>query len=68
MTRLPRSAEEAIYEAERHNAWLRKRFPGMVDWLSQSYAGDLVFFKYVFVLEFRSLSQSLLPLVYLHPG
>lgn len=45
MTRLPKTAAEAIHEAEVHNAWLRKRFPGMFGWLTESYSADMPFFK-----------------------
>lgn len=43
---LPGSPGEAIIQAERHNAWLRQRYPGMSS-LPESYTGDLTFFKYV---------------------
>lgn len=42
---LPGSPGEAIIQAERHNAWLRQRYPGMSS-LPESYTGDLTFFNW----------------------
>ena len=44
---IPGSVGEAIIKTERHNAWLRQRYPGMHGSLSESYSGDITFFKYV---------------------
>lgn len=45
MKRLPQTVAEAEYEAELQNAWLRKRFPGMFGWLSESYSADMPWVK-----------------------
>ena len=45
---IPGSVGEAIIKTERHNAWLRQRYPGMHGSLSESYSGDITFFKFVF--------------------
>lgn len=42
---IPGSAGEAIMKTERHNAFIRQRFPGLHGTLSESYSGDVAFFK-----------------------
>jgi hypothetical protein len=41
--RLPTSVEEAMLEAERESAWMRRRYPDMLSWVNASYSGSLNF-------------------------
>lgn len=50
MKRLPKTVEEAQHAAEVQNAWVRKRFPGMLGWLNESFSADIPFFKFVHIL------------------
>ncbi|KAJ3575500.1 hypothetical protein NP233_g1053 [Leucocoprinus birnbaumii] len=43
---LPSSAEEAIAEAERSAAWMKKRYPTMDSWVNASYMGSLDFWNW----------------------
>lgn len=45
--RLPTTVEEAMVEAEREAAWMRRRFPDMLSWVNASYSGSLDFWKWV---------------------
>lgn len=42
--RVPPSAAAAVASAERNNAWLRVRFPGMFRYANESYAADMAMF------------------------
>ena len=48
---LPGSVGEAVLRTERHNAWLRQRYPGAHGALAESYSGDITFFKCVLFLR-----------------
>ncbi|EKM52447.1 uncharacterized protein PHACADRAFT_211704 [Phanerochaete carnosa HHB-10118-sp] len=43
---MPASVGEAVIQTERHNAWLRQRYPGAHGALSESYSGDITFFNW----------------------
>ena len=42
---IPPTPRAAIEEADKHTAWLRKRYPGMLAWVNDSLCGDLSFWK-----------------------
>ncbi|KAF9444652.1 FAD/NAD(P)-binding domain-containing protein [Macrolepiota fuliginosa MF-IS2] len=44
--RLPGTVEEALAEAERGAAWMRRRFPDMLSWVNESYSCSLDFFTW----------------------
>lgn len=44
---LPSTVEEAMAEAERGAAWMRKRFPDMLSWINESYSCSLDFWTCV---------------------
>ncbi|XP_006457665.1 hypothetical protein AGABI2DRAFT_213163 [Agaricus bisporus var. bisporus H97] len=44
--RLPTTVEEAMVEAEREAAWMRRRFPDMLSWVNASYSGSLDFWNW----------------------
>ncbi|KAG6810296.1 hypothetical protein H0H92_012520 [Tricholoma furcatifolium] len=44
--RLPSTAEEALAQAERNSAWMRKRFPDMLLWVNESYSSDVAFWSW----------------------
>lgn len=44
--RLPASPEEAIQVAARNSAWLRKRYPGMLTEINESYSSNLAFWSW----------------------
>ncbi|KAG9308599.1 FAD/NAD(P)-binding domain-containing protein [Chiua virens] len=44
--RLPSTVEEALVETERHSAWMRKRFPGTLVSLNESYSSGLEFWSW----------------------
>ncbi|KAF8976417.1 hypothetical protein BDQ17DRAFT_1551203 [Cyathus striatus] len=44
--RLPSNAEEALYEAARNAAWMKKRYPGILAWTNESYSAALPFWNW----------------------
>lgn len=56
---IPGSVGEAVIKTERHNAWLRQRYPGMHGSLSESYSGDITFFKYAVLTSHSFFSMRL---------
>ncbi|EIW77405.1 FAD/NAD(P)-binding domain-containing protein [Coniophora puteana RWD-64-598 SS2] len=44
--RLPSSSEEALVHTERNAAWLRKRYPGALAWINESYSSSLAFWSW----------------------
>ncbi|TDL14979.1 FAD/NAD-P-binding domain-containing protein, partial [Rickenella mellea] len=44
--KLPSSAEEALAHSARHAAWIRKRYPGMLKWMSESHSSEIAFWSW----------------------
>ncbi|KAF8959168.1 hypothetical protein BDZ97DRAFT_1839258 [Flammula alnicola] len=44
--RLPSSPEDAIADAERSSAWMRRRYPNMLSWINESYSTTLDFWTW----------------------
>ena len=42
---IPPTPAETVALADRHTAWLRRRYPGMLGWINESACGDLAFWK-----------------------
>ena len=45
--RLPSTAEQALAEAERNAAWIRKRHPDTLLWVNESYSSGIAFWSCV---------------------
>lgn len=47
--RIPSSVDEAMRITKRNSAWLRKRYPGMLAEINESYSSDLAFWRHVLI-------------------
>ncbi|TDL22851.1 FAD/NAD-P-binding domain-containing protein [Rickenella mellea] len=44
--KIPSSPEEALAHSARNAAWLRKRYPGMLNWANESYSSNIAFWSW----------------------